>query len=62
MIIMLIGTALYIGQVYAFVLLAAMFVGFIGKYRLEEELMLKHFSKEYKAYKKRVKAIVPYIF
>jgi protein-S-isoprenylcysteine O-methyltransferase Ste14 len=62
MIIMSVGTAINIGRVYAFVLLAAMLVGFIAKFRLEEELMLKHFTKEYKLYKKRVKALVPYIF
>ena len=62
LIFMAIGTAINIGQVFAFVLLAVYFVGFNGKCRLEEELMLKHFSKEYNIYKKRVKAIMPYIF
>jgi protein-S-isoprenylcysteine O-methyltransferase len=62
MIIMLVGTAINIGQVFAFVLLLAFFLGFNAKCRLEEELLVKHFSKEYKVYKKRVKSIVPYVF
>ncbi len=62
LILMSIGTAINIGKIYAFILLAVYVVGFNGKSRLEEELMLKHFSKEYISYKKRVKAIVPYIF
>ncbi len=62
MIVMLIGTAINVGQVFAFVLLAVYFVGFNARCRLEEELMLKHFAKDYKIYKKRVKAIVPFVF
>jgi protein-S-isoprenylcysteine O-methyltransferase len=62
LIIMSIGTAINIGQVYAFVMLVAFIIGFNGKFRQEEELMLKHFSKDYKAYKKRVKALVPFIY
>ncbi|MGP8200245.1 MAG: hypothetical protein ACLQU4_12165 [Limisphaerales bacterium] len=38
-----------------------MCIGFWIKLQQEESLMLRHFPDEYSAYRKRVKALVPFI-
>jgi protein-S-isoprenylcysteine O-methyltransferase Ste14 len=56
------GTALYKGTMGIFILFLALLGFFWFKARQEEKLLTKHFPKEYPAYKKRVKALIPYVF
>lgn len=59
--LMLIGTILAIetvGVVAGFIII---FIAFWLKLKQEENLLTKHFSKEYPAYKNKVKALVPFI-
>jgi len=60
--LMLIGTILAIETVGAVAGFIIIFITFWFKLRQEEDLLTKHFSKEYPAYKKRVKALIPFIF
>jgi protein-S-isoprenylcysteine O-methyltransferase Ste14 len=39
-----------------------LFFTFWFKLKQEEELLIRHFPKEYPEYQKRVKALIPYIF
>jgi len=56
------ATAIYDGRAIIFALYAVLVVGLIIKYTQEEKMMTKHFPKQYKDYKKRVKTIIPYIY
>ena len=56
------GTALSKGTMGIFILFLALLGFFWFKARQEEKLLTKHFPKEYPAYKKRVKALIPYVF
>ena len=56
------GTALYKGTMGIFILFLALLGFFWFKARQEEKLLTKYFPKEYPAYKKRVKALIPYVF
>jgi protein-S-isoprenylcysteine O-methyltransferase Ste14 len=56
------GTALSKGTMGIFTLFLAL-LGFLWfKARQEEKLLTKHFPEDYPAYKKRVKALIPYVF
>jgi protein-S-isoprenylcysteine O-methyltransferase Ste14 len=59
---MILGTALLVGTLSAGIgfLIIALAIWF--KLRAEEELLSKHFPREYPAYKNRTKALIPYIF
>jgi protein-S-isoprenylcysteine O-methyltransferase Ste14 len=56
------GTALSKGTMGIFILFLALLGFFWFKAREEEKLLTKYFPKEYPAYKKRVKALIPYVF
>ena len=56
------GTALSKGTMGMFILFLALLGFFWFKAREEEKLLTKHFPKEYPAYKKQVKALIPYVF
>jgi protein-S-isoprenylcysteine O-methyltransferase Ste14 len=60
--LMILGTALFVGTLSAGIgfLIIALAIWF--KLRAEEELLSKHFPREYPAYKNRTKALIPYIF
>ena len=60
--LMFLGTALAIGRLGGFIGFAVCFVGFWIKLRQEEALMIKRFKGNYLSYKKRVKALIPYLF
>lgn len=60
--LMFIATALLVGTVGAVIGFFILFFTFWFKLKQEEELMIKHFPKEYPEYKRRVKALIPYIF
>lgn len=55
------GTATARGQVSCWLGLALMCTGFWIKLKQEEGLMLRHFPEAYPDYRKRVKALVPFV-
>jgi protein-S-isoprenylcysteine O-methyltransferase Ste14 len=55
------GTAIGSGRLVAFAGLASFVVGFWIKLKQEEGLLLRGFPDEYRAYKARVKALIPYV-
>jgi protein-S-isoprenylcysteine O-methyltransferase Ste14 len=61
MLAMLLGTALAAGRLGGFVGLAFGFVAIWIKVRQEEALMLRHFPDEYRAYRARAKALIPFV-
>jgi len=61
LLLMCLGTAIEIGRLRGFIALAVMAIGFWIKLKQEERLMLQHFPDQYPAYRKNVKALVPFI-
>ncbi len=59
--LMFLGIAIFRGSVTGFVLLAILFVGLWLKAGQEEKLLTRHFGEAYPQYKKRVKALVPFV-
>jgi protein-S-isoprenylcysteine O-methyltransferase Ste14 len=55
------GTALAAGRIGGLIGLVILFIGLWIKLKQEERLMIKHFGKKYIDYKKRTKALIPYI-
>ncbi len=62
LLLMMLGTAIWPNYLNGFSLLAVGFVCFWVKSLQEENLLTKHFQKEYPVYKKRVKAFIPFVF
>lgn len=58
---MWLGTAIQIGQVRGFLSLLLVSLGIWIKLRQEERLMLRHFPDAYPAYRREVKALVPFV-
>lgn len=56
------GSALDYGRLYGFILLVLATGALVWKMRLEETLMTEHFPEQYPAYRRRVKALVPFLF
>ena len=61
LLVMGLGTAIDIGQLRGAVGLVVVGIGFWIKLKQEERLMLRHFPDQYPAYKKQVKALVPFV-
>jgi protein-S-isoprenylcysteine O-methyltransferase Ste14 len=59
MLLMFIGTALVVGQLHAWL---GVLISFWVKLRQEEVLMSRHFPSAYETYRRRVKALVPFLF
>ena len=59
---MCLATAMAFGCIRFWLALPLWLLGFTLKIRQEERLMLEHFPAEYPAYKKDVKALVPFVF
>jgi len=59
--LMCFGTALAIGQLHNWLGFLIQCAGFWIKLRQEESVMLKHFPDQYPAYRKRVRALVPFV-
>ena len=57
----LLGTALASGEVRALVALPIAFLAWWTKSRLEEKFMEQRFGDEYAAYRRRVKALIPFV-
>ncbi len=61
LLLMCLGSAIDIGRLRGWLGLALMFTGFWIKLKQEESLLLRHFPDDYPAYKKQVKALVPFV-
>jgi protein-S-isoprenylcysteine O-methyltransferase Ste14 len=61
MLLMVFATALAIGRLHAWIGFLVCFIGFWIKLRQEEALMIRHFPDDYPTYKRRVKALVPFV-
>ncbi len=57
----LLGTALALGEVRGLVALPFAFLAWWSKSRLEEKFMEQRFGAEYRAYQRRVKALIPFV-
>ena len=55
------GTAIVIGELWAFVLILFVLVVFLGKIHAEEKFLLEEFGEDYLQYRKEVKALIPYL-
>jgi protein-S-isoprenylcysteine O-methyltransferase Ste14 len=61
LLLMAFGTALANGRISSWLGLLLFFNGFWIKLKMEEAVMLQHFPDQYPAYRKEVKAIVPFV-
>ena len=61
LLVMSLGTAMDNGHLRAWLALVVMFIGFWIKLSQEEQLMLRYFPDAYPAYRKQVKALVPFV-
>jgi protein-S-isoprenylcysteine O-methyltransferase len=59
--VMCLGSAIEIGRLRCFLAILVVGIGFWIKLKQEERLMLRHFPDEYPAYRKQVKALVPFV-
>jgi len=59
--LVILATALSVGTLSAGIGFVIIVLGLWFKLRAEEELLTKHFPKEYLAYKDRTKALIPYV-
>lgn len=62
LLLMVLGTAIEIGQVRGFVALVLAFTGWFLKSRTEDAFMEQHFGAEYRQYRQQVKGLIPGIF
>jgi protein-S-isoprenylcysteine O-methyltransferase Ste14 len=62
MIGMFLGFAIYTGVLAGFIGVLLIAYSFWIKLRQEERLMARHFPKEYAAYRKRTKTLVPFVY
>jgi len=61
LIVMALGTAINHGRAIGFALFLALCGGLWWKARQEEQIMSRHFPDAYAEYKKRVRAIIPFV-
>ncbi len=61
LLIMFAGTAIAIGQLRGAISLLSIAIGFWIKLNQEERLLVRHFPDDYPAYKREVKALVPFV-
>jgi protein-S-isoprenylcysteine O-methyltransferase Ste14 len=61
LLVMGLGTAVNTGRLRCWLGIVVVGIGFWIKLKQEERLMLRHFPDEYPAYRKQVKALVPFI-
>jgi protein-S-isoprenylcysteine O-methyltransferase Ste14 len=62
MLLAVLGTVIVVGEVRALVALALFFLAFLGKMRQEERFMESEFPDAYPKYRRRVRALIPYLF
>jgi protein-S-isoprenylcysteine O-methyltransferase Ste14 len=56
------GTALVLGEIRGLISLVLVAIGFLATSRAEEQLMSEQFPDAYPIYKKKVKALIPYVW
>jgi protein-S-isoprenylcysteine O-methyltransferase Ste14 len=56
------GSAVALGELRGLLAVALAFAAFLVKSRREEKLMVGHFGAEYEAYRREVKALIPYVY
>src|ERR1700690_1084032 len=61
LLVMCLGTGIEIGRLRCLLSLVAVGIGFWIKLKQEESIMLRHFPGEYPAYRRQVKALVPFV-
>jgi protein-S-isoprenylcysteine O-methyltransferase Ste14 len=61
LLLMCLGTGVEVGQLHSWLGIPLLGVGFWIKLKQEETLLLLHFPNEYPAYRKQVKALVPFV-
>jgi protein-S-isoprenylcysteine O-methyltransferase Ste14 len=61
LLLMALGTAIAIGRLHAWIGLLLCIAGFWVKLRQEEALMVREFPDHYPAYRRRVKALIPFV-
>jgi len=61
LLVMVLGTAIYIGQVRGVLSLVLVTIGFWIKLSQEERLLVRHFPEAYPVYRREVKALVPFV-
>lgn len=60
--LMFLGTMIWYGRVAGLIFFVGCFIGYWMKAVNEEVLIMQHFPNEYPEYKKRVKALIPFVF
>ena len=61
LLVMWLGTAIYIGQLRGVISLLLVAIGFWIKLSQEERLMLQHFPDAYPNYRREVRALIPFV-
>jgi protein-S-isoprenylcysteine O-methyltransferase Ste14 len=61
LLLMFLGTAIYIGELRGFLSIPLVTIGFWIKLRQEERLLRQHFPETYPIYQQEVKALVPFV-
>jgi protein-S-isoprenylcysteine O-methyltransferase Ste14 len=61
LLLMLAGAFIYYGSLLILMIFTALFAAFIARMRKEEQIMTKLFGKRYTDYKKRTKALIPFV-
>lgn len=61
LLVMVLGTAIFIGQMRGVLSLLLVTLGFWIKLRQEERLMMQHFPEAYPNYRREVKALIPFV-
>ena len=61
LLLMCLGSAIPVGELRSWLGFVLLVAGFWIKLRQEERLMLRHFPDQYPAYRKEVKAVVPFV-
>jgi protein-S-isoprenylcysteine O-methyltransferase Ste14 len=61
LLLMCLGTAIVVGQFHSWLGFLLLCIGVWIKLKQEETLLLQHFPDEYPAYRKQVKALVPFL-
>jgi len=55
------GTAIVIGEIWAFIVIFIILIIFYAKIWMEEKFLLEEFGEDFTRYKKEVKALIPFV-
>ena len=62
LLLMALGTAIFFGHAFGFVLFLFFLIAFFTRAKGEEKLLSKHFPEEYPEYKKKTKMLIPFVW